>query len=160
MLGPVLERTNDELLDPLIDRVYAQMDRAGLIPPAPEELEGVALKVEYTSILAQAQKLVGVSTVDRFLQSTVPLMETFPEIRHKIKTFAVVDEYAELLGVNPKLVVPDDEAQQAMQADAEARQKQMQLQQLEQSSKAAKNLAGSDLEGDTALKRLLEAAGQ
>lgn len=160
MLGPVLERTNDELLDPLIDRTYAIMDRAGMIPPAPPELNGVALKVEYVSILAQAQKLVGVSSVDRFLQSTVPLMQTFPEIRHKIKTFAIVDEYAELLGINPKLIVPDEEAEQAMQAEAQQRQQQLQMQQLEQGSKAAKNLSGTDLENDNALKRIMEGVQQ
>src|SRR5688572_297810 len=61
MLGPVLERTNDELLDPLVERVFNMMDRNGLIPPPPPELQGVKWNVEYTSILHQAQKLVTVS---------------------------------------------------------------------------------------------------
>jgi hypothetical protein len=155
-LGPVLERTNDELLDPLIDRTYAIMDRAGLIPPPPQELEGVKLKVEYISLMQQAQKLVGVVGIDRFLQSTIPLIQHFPIIKHKIRPFTLVDEYGELLGVNPKLVVPDDEAQQAAEAEQKQIQQQQQLMQAEQASKAAKNLAGSDMEGDSALKRMIE----
>ena len=35
-LGPVLERLNDELFDPLMDRVYNLMDRAGIIPQEPD----------------------------------------------------------------------------------------------------------------------------
>ena len=55
------ERLNDELLDPLIDRTFAIMLRVGLIPPPPQQLQGQSIKVEYTSILAQAQKLLGIS---------------------------------------------------------------------------------------------------
>ena len=33
MLGPVLERLHDELLDPLIGRVFQIIARAGQIPP-------------------------------------------------------------------------------------------------------------------------------
>jgi len=155
-LGPVLERENDELLDPLVDRTYAIMDRAGLMPPAPEELDGVKLKVEYTSLMAQAQKLVGVVQTDRFLQSTVPLFEAFPEARHKINPFAVMNEYADALGVNPKLIVSDEEAQKSYAQEVQARQQQMQMEQAEMASKAAKNLSGADLEKDSAFKRILE----
>src|SRR5258708_22639753 len=56
-LGPVLERTNDELLNPLVDRVYDMMDARGMFPPPPQDLHGQRLKVEYISIMAQAQKL-------------------------------------------------------------------------------------------------------
>src|SRR5690606_36540354 len=78
-LGPVLERTNDELLDPLIDRAYGLMEAAGLIPEPPEELDGVTLKVEYISIMAAAQKLVGVVGQDRFIQTVAPMLQVFPE---------------------------------------------------------------------------------
>jgi hypothetical protein len=40
-LGPVLERTNDELLDPIVDRAFALMEAAGLIPPPPRSCDGV-----------------------------------------------------------------------------------------------------------------------
>jgi hypothetical protein len=78
-LGPVLERTNDELLDPIVDRAFQLMEDSSLIAAAAEELHGVKLKVEYISILAQAQKLVGVSSQDRFLQSVGAMaQEAFP----------------------------------------------------------------------------------
>lgn len=118
-LGPVLERTNDELLDPLIDRTFSMMQGAGLIPEPPDELQKVQLKVEYVSIMAQAQKLVGVVGQDRFIASTLPLAEAFPEIKHKIKPFVIVNDYAEMLGVNPNQLRTDEEAEALMQQEQE-----------------------------------------
>ncbi|PWG73491.1 phage head-tail adapter protein, partial [Enterococcus hirae] len=57
MLGPVIERVQNELLDPMIDRVFSIALRGNALPPPPEELEGVDLRVEYISILAQAQRM-------------------------------------------------------------------------------------------------------
>ena len=159
-LGPVLERTNDELLDPIVDRVYEMMDRAGLIPPPPESLNGIELRVEYISILAQAQKLVGVVGQDRFLQSTAALIGIEPTIAHKIDWNQVVDNYADMLGVDPKLVIPTDQAkatvaaaQQAMQAQQQAEQNNLNAKSLEAASKAKLD------NGDTALSRLVQNAG-
>lgn len=59
-LGPVLERLNSDLLDQLIEITFAIMVKQNLIPPAPEELQGVPLKIEYVSVMAQAQKMIGV----------------------------------------------------------------------------------------------------
>lgn len=156
MLGPVLERMNDELLDPLIDRVFGMMTRTGLIPPPPPELEGQNLRVEYISLMAQAQKLVGVAGVDRFLASTVPLVQAYPEVRHKIRAMQVVDDYADMLGVNPKLVVPTDEAEANYNAERQAAASQMQAQQMALASKSAKDLSQAGLTDDSALKRLAE----
>ncbi len=52
MLGPVLERLHDDLLEPLIGRVFQIMGRAGHIPPPPfPELDGQRLQPEYVSPL-------------------------------------------------------------------------------------------------------------
>lgn len=159
-LGPVLERMNDELLDPLVDRVYAMMDRAGLIPPPPQELEGVSLKVEYISLMAQAQKMVGVVGLDRFFRSTVPLIEAFPQMRHKIDAMQAVDEYGDALGVNPKLVVPDEEAEGALQAEQQAIAQQAQAERAAMMAKGAKELSQAPMDQDSALRRVLEGVQQ
>lgn len=123
-LGPVLERTNDELLDPLVDRTYAVMLRRGLIPRAPDALQGVRVKPEYTSIMAAAMRLVQVAALDRFLQTVTPIAQTWPEVREKVDANQVVDNYAMALGVDPAIVRSNDEANarvaQAQQAAAKA----------------------------------------
>jgi hypothetical protein len=155
-LGPVLECINDGGLDPAIDRVFGIMLRRGEIPPAPPDLEDVALKVEYTSLLGQALKLIGVVGMDRFFASTVPLMEHAPELRHKVRWLQAADDYADALGLNPKLIVSDDEAQASMAQEAQARNAMMQAEQTSLAAKSARDLGGTDLSKDTALRRILE----
>ncbi|MBL1685663.1 phage tail protein, partial [Klebsiella pneumoniae] len=50
MLGPVLERLNDECLNPLIDRTFSIMARKNLLPPPPDVLQGMPLRIEYISV--------------------------------------------------------------------------------------------------------------
>ncbi len=56
MLGPVLERLHDDLLEPLIGRVFQIMARVGQIPPPPSPmLDGMRLQPEYVSPMAALQ---------------------------------------------------------------------------------------------------------
>lgn len=122
MLGPVLERLNDELLDPLIDRTFQVMLRAGKIPPAPEALQDVALKVEYISVLAQAQKATALSGQDRLIGYVANLAPIRPDILDKIDWDQSVDEYGQALGVPPRLILSDDDVQATRDARAQEAQ--------------------------------------
>jgi len=158
-LGPVLESTIDELLDPMIDRVYGMMDRAGLIPPPPPDLEGVTLKVEYISIMAQAQKLLGIAPLDRLLSMIVQSAQTVgPSILLKLDTNKFVDEYADKLGVNPGLIRSDEDANAMLQAQQQAAQSQADAKSAQQLAGAAAALGKTPMTGDTALTRVLEGA--
>lgn len=158
-LGPVLERTNDELLDPLTDRLFDIMNEAGLFPPPPPEIEGADLHVEYISILAQAQKLVGVASADRFVATVAPMLEVFPEIRNKIDAYQVVDNYADMLGVDPAVIRTTEEAE-ALTASQQQQQQQMaEAQQAALLGKAAKDAAGAPMGTDSALDRVTQAFG-
>ena len=128
MLGPVLERLHNELLAPLIDITFNYAARAHILPPVPQELEGMNLKVEFISVLAQAQRAVAAQGADRLLMTVGQLAQMKPEIIDKINFDQVVDDYSVMYGVNPELVVPDDQvaavrqqrAQQMAQAQAAA----------------------------------------
>lgn len=154
-LGPVLEHTNDELLDPLVDRAYEMMDRAGLIPEAPPELHGVRLKVEYTSIMAQAQKLVGVVGADRFVGSMIPIIQVEPIARHKVDWLEVVDGYGDMLGVPPQFMRTTEQAREMAQQEAAQQQQLVDAQTAQATARAAKDASGASMEGDTALNRIV-----
>jgi hypothetical protein len=158
-LGPVLERTNDELLEPLIDRVWQMMEAANVIPPAPRELEGVNIKAEYTSIMAQAQKLTGVVGLDRFVGSTSNLMAVAPETRHKINFFKIVDVYGDVLGIEEGIVRTDEDAQARADAEQQAAQHQAEAEQAQKMAAAAKSAGTTPMDGDTALTRLVNSQG-
>lgn len=126
MLGPVLERLHNELLSPLIDITFDRMTDVGVLPPAPPELEGQDLNIEFISALAQAQRAVAAAGSDRLLGTVNTLVQVWPEVRHKIDAMQVIDDYAELFGVNPKIVVTDDIARGKAEAEAQALQAQQQ----------------------------------
>ena len=163
MLGPVLERLNDELLDPLIDRTFGLMLEqsapiwAGLmpgrpaLPPPPKELAGMDLRVEYTSILAQAQKALGVSSIERTVGFAGNLAGMNPEVLDKLDMDQTLDEYAAMIGVPPTMLRSDDQIAQIRQQRAEAQAQQAQAEQLSQSIQGAKLLSETDVSSPNAL---------
>lgn len=154
MLGPVLERQNEDLLNPLIERTFSIMLRKGLIPPPPAEIAGSDLRVEYTSIMAQAQKLVATAGVERLVSFVGNLAGVKPDIVDKVDLDQAVDEYGEMLGVSAKIIRPDDEVMAMRQARAQAAAQQAQMEQFQQAAQGAKLLSQTDLSSNNALARI------
>lgn len=121
-LGPVLERLQNELLKPLIDITFDRLveARVPLVMNPPEELRGVELDIEFVSTLAQAQRAVATSGMDRLLTTVSNMAAIWPEARHKINPLQAVDEYGNAYGVAPSVIVPDDEVQQKLDAEQRA----------------------------------------
>ncbi len=126
MLGPVLERLHNELLDPLIDNTFNRMIEANLIPPAPQELQGMELSVEFVSMLAQAQRAIGTNSVDRYTNTMGMIAQMKPDILDKFNSDEWANSYADMLGIDPKLVVADQQVALIRQERAQAQQAQAQ----------------------------------
>lgn len=124
MLGPVLERLHNELLNPLIDITFSYCEDAGILPPPPPELHGMELNVEFISTLAQAQRAVGAASYDRLLGTIGQVAGLFPEVLDKINIDQAVDDYADMYGVNPEIIVPDDVVAEVRAKRAKAMQQQ------------------------------------
>lgn len=122
MLGPVTERLQTELLSPLIDLTFDRILETGIAPPPPEELQGQDIRVELMSALAQAQRAVGVNSVDRFVGSLGAVANLRPEVLDKLDVDQWADGYAESLGVDPRIVVPTDKVQELRMQRAQAQQ--------------------------------------
>jgi len=160
MLGPVLERLHTELLDPAIDRVFNILQRNGVLPIPPPELQDKELNVEYVSVLAQAQRLVNTGAIDRMAEFTAGVANVWPEARHKININQSVDDYAEALGVNPSMVVSDADAAAAAQAEAQMQQQMAAMEQTAQMAAMAKTASETPVgEDGTALDVMMEGAG-
>ena len=143
MLGPVLERLENELLDPLIERTFAIMDRMGLMPPPPEDLGGKLLQVEYISILAQAQRMVGLDNIERLAGFVGQMAQLNPAVLDKLDLDEAVDQYAKKLGV-PAVVVVSDENVAAIREQRAQQQAQMeQMAAAQQMAQTAQQSAGA-----------------
>jgi len=155
VLGTVLQQLNQDLLDPAVDLTFDFMLQAGLIPPAPEELQGVDLKVEYVSIMAQAQKLIGLDSINKFMGAVGNIAGFDPRVLHKINTFELINVIADTTSVAPKILIGDDEAQAASDAAQQAAAQQQAMQTAQLASQSAKNLAQSPVNEENALGKVM-----
>jgi hypothetical protein len=149
MLGPVLERLHNELLSPLIDMTFERMVDAGMLTgplEPPPEMQGIDLKVEFVSILAQAQRAVAARGMDRLLGVVGQMAGAWPEALKKINPMQVVDEYAELYGVNPEIINDDEAAGAAMAAQQQQAASQAAMASAPDMAGAAKTM--SEVDGD------------
>lgn len=162
MLGPVIERQFFDLLNPVIERVFGIMDRAGILPEPPEEVQGEDLKIEYISLLAQAQKLVGTQSINAFLSFVGQAAEIqagaggSPEIIDKIDFDKAVDEYGDMTGVPPKIIKGDDDVSKIREERRIQMEQQMLLDQISQAGDQATRALGTKVEDNNAMDKLIQ----
>ena len=157
MIGPVLERLHDEMLSPLVDMAFARIVEAGILPPPPQELQGRELNVEFVSVLAQAQRAVATSSVDRFVMSLGQIAQMKPDVLDKLNADAWADKYADMLGVDPELVVSGEQVVMVRQQRAQAQQAAQEAAMAEQAAGAAAKLGGVDTSQPNALTDVMSA---
>jgi hypothetical protein len=114
------------------------MIEANLVPPAPEELQGMELNVEFVSMLAQAQRAIGTNSVDRYTNTMGAIAQMKPDVLDKFDSDAWADSYADMLGIDPGLIVPGQVVAKIRQERAAAQQAAAQAQQQQQ---AVENMA-------------------
>lgn len=151
-IGPVIEMVNDDMLPIAVNRMIGIARRGNLIPPAPEELQGKALKVEFVSVLAMALKMLGLSTTERVVGFVGSLGSIFgPQVLDKINPDAIIDDYAERANM-PAKAIRDAATVDKMRADRAQQQQMAQMAQMAQPAKdattAALNIA--EMSNDTA----------
>jgi hypothetical protein len=154
-LGPVLEQLNQDLLDPLIDNTFDIMLRQQMLPLPPEEIQGIELKVEYTSIMAQAQKLSGLAGVDRFTQYVGQVAQVDPRILDKVNADQLIDVYGEITSIDPQVINDDKVVEKVRQDRAKQQQQQAMMEQIKQGAGAARDLGQAE---DGQLGELLRVA--
>ncbi len=154
MLGPVLQRLDSELLDKLINRTFSIMARNALLPIPPEELQGTQLKVEYISVMAQAQKAIGVSSIERFVGFVGGLAQMKPEALDKLNTDEMIDAYAGAIGVSPTMVSSNDQVAAIRQQRAEQQAQMQQMQMAQAAIDGAQTLSNTSMDKESALSAL------
>lgn len=155
MLGPVLERLQDELLDPLIEVTFHRMTEANILPPPPPELQGQQLSIELVSMLAQAQRAIATNGMDRVTAAMTGVFEIIPSVVDNFDADRWLTEYADALGINPDLIIPPDQVQQIRAQRAQQQAQQAQAEQMAQASQTAKNLGQTPTTGGNAASDVL-----
>jgi hypothetical protein len=161
MLGPVVENTEGEQLNPLIDITFDACLEAGILPPPPPELQqkgpGAAINVEFIGLLSQAQRAVSMGGVDRLVGAvaSIAAAKQDPSVWDKINTDKIVDKAASYLGVDPEIINGDDEVAEIRNRRAQAQQAATQAEAAAQMAATAKDMAAADMSTDNALTNVV-----
>ncbi len=134
LMGPHLGRIQSEFLDPLIDRVFALMYRAGKFPEPPEILRRHPdIKVDYVSPLARAQRASEGAAIVRTFEALAPIGAANPDVYDNFDSDQVAQLLADAYGL-PQKAVRDPKRV------AQMRQQKQQMAQRAQLAQAAPGL--------------------
>lgn len=139
-LGPVVERVNQEKLEVAIDRAFDILQSSGALGDleVPSELEGQKVDTEFVSVLAQAQRLVGLGGIERTFGFAASIAQTHPEALDKLDADQAMDEYGDITGIPANILRSDDEVQAIRQARAQQQQQAAAAEQAAQLAPAMK----------------------
>jgi phytoene dehydrogenase-like protein len=124
------------------------MLRVGLIPEPPPELEGQDIKVEYISILAQAQKMVGTIAIEQVCSFVTQLAAVDSSVLDKIDWDEAVETYAEMIGIPARILRSAEAVIVIREAKQEAELKMMQARAGMNAAEAAKSLSQAKIGQD------------
>lgn len=159
ILGPVIERLQTELLDPIVLNTLSIMQRYDLLPEVPDDLKDQEIVIEYISLLAQAQKLVGTTAVEQTVRFVGEVASIKPEAIDKLNADKVVEYYADLTGFPAEGLHSDEVVQQIRTQRAKAAAAQQQMEQAGALTQGAKTLSDTKLGANSALDALLGGIG-
>lgn len=156
MLSPVLERINEEGLKKAVERGFNCMARANtggesIIPPAPPEVQGMPIEIDFISMLEQAQDARAAAGIERVFSLAGNLVGVIgPEVMDNIDIDYGLQKSSSLLNNDPKLIRSPEELVAIRTKRAEEQkmaQQQMAVDQAEQLAKGAKTLSETQVGG-------------
>jgi len=149
LMAPIVGRIQSELLGPMLRLSFFYLARAGLIPPAPDELDGAELDVTYVSPAARAQSTARGQGMIAYVQQISQLLPILPGIVDSLDEDALNSELQDQLDVPRRVLLSPEKVTEKRKA----REEQTKMSQMAQvgpaMAKSAKDLATAKAEGFT-----------
>jgi hypothetical protein len=137
LLGPTLGRFQTEFLNPLIERTFGIMLRAGGLLPEPDVIKGQKIDIEYVGPLARSQRMEESVAIDRLYALAMNVVQIDPSIMDNINHDEAIRLRGDLLGV-PKIILrARDEVEELREQRQQAQMAQQQAEQQQQAAQAA-----------------------
>jgi hypothetical protein len=141
ILGPILGRLMNELLDPMIHRTFDILARNGKLPPLPDILIGKNYTVEYISPLAKAQRLSDIQSLNDFLMSLISLAKLSPDIVDILNSDKAGRNLGNKYNVDSEILRGDDEIKEIRQIRQQQQQATQEAMLLQQGGAGLKSVA-------------------
>lgn len=155
-LGPVLQRVHTDFLNRMINRLFNQADRAGILPPAPAGLQGAELKIKFISTLAMAQRAVATQALDRVFAFGGNLRQLgWEDAGDKLDADQAIDEYGRAIGAAPTVVRSDEETAKIRAKRAQRLEMMQALEAGEQAANIAKTASEAKTDDDSVLSEVM-----
>lgn len=143
--SPTFARMTTELYNPMLQRVFSILLRAGAFPPPPEgallmDESGAFLpepKISYSSRIAMSIRALDNNSFDRMTGRLMPMVEFRPDILDNFNFDRIIRETARNDGVPTDWIADEETVQQLRQARAEAQAQQAQMEQAQMAADAA-----------------------
>lgn len=145
LIGPVLERLQDELFNPLIERTYILMEKYDALPAMPESLQESGIKVEFVSTLAQGQKIVSTGSIQQLVAFVGNVAQMKQEALDKLNTDEVIERYSEYLGTDSALLLTSDQVGAIRGQRAQQMQEAQQQQAIAQMAQTAQAMGNTPM---------------
>ena len=136
LLGPVLGRLQAELLQPMIERVFAVLNRQNRLPAAPEFLNDRDLDIEYVSPLAKAQRQSDVQGIMRLFELLSPLAGIDPGVFDHLDTDGLVRYMLHTLSIPARVTKGEGEIMRERSQRQEQAAMQQQMNEATQTAEA------------------------
>jgi len=154
----VIEKANEEMtiLGPAVGRymnvlqgitriTLEKLYKAGRLPELPGELiQNPNYEIEFTSVLALAQKSTDMQALQVALAMSGQIAQFDPTVIHKIDTFKAIDAVWNITGADPTIRRDDDEAMESIKAAAQQQQAQEEMAAATGASQVAKNMSTAE----------------
>lgn len=156
VLGPVIERLQHELLEPLISITIGHLQAANMLPPPPQDINEmdeqtgetkakVEFDLEFSSMLAQSQRAVDINSLDRMMAAVQAMAGVKPEILDNIDGDGLFNAYADRLSVDPSVCLAKDKVEEIRQQRAEAQAQAQQLENAQQGAAMVSDLSAAQM---------------
>lgn len=154
LLSPLLQQIHNGL-NIIIDWVFNECVKLKILPEPPTEIMGANMDIEFVSTLAQAQKAIKISAMERFTTFAINLANTLDSsLTKKINASKMIDDYADYANISPEQLVPTLEVDKYRQKEEENKKQQTAIEQAKQGVEIIQNIAGTDASGSDLLSRL------
>jgi len=142
LLGPVLGRLQTDFLDPMIERTFKIMWRAGKLPQMPAELAAAnsEMDVEYLGPMARAQKSDKLGAMSSWMMQMAELGELFPELKMLPDAQAFGREMAKAANIPATMVRSKQEVDDMVKQDQQQQLKMQQLEMMAGAGQAMQNM--------------------
>jgi len=122
VLSPAIENLLTESLRPKLHRIFSILARRKMLPPMPDSMKGIPLDIEFTSVMAIAQKASYTGSLERLAAIVGNMVAVYPEVKDNLDPDKFIREFSEMLAAPQKILRSPQDVEAIRQQAAQKQQ--------------------------------------